>query len=123
METKKLIGKSLRPARPVRHLTSASGTVFPFNFQNDYPCNTQYLQSGVSRSKMNGMQTFSQGLNDQQQHPSPVKKERIKYSRDFLLKLSSVSICRKKPDFLPDHPIVLEKPENNKGFKEHFKNR
>ncbi|GAB1288328.1 hypothetical protein APTSU1_000355800 [Apodemus speciosus] len=44
-------------------------------------------------------------------------KKRIKYSRDFLLKLSSVSICRKKPDFLPDHPIVLQKPENNQSFK------
>ncbi|KAK1332178.1 hypothetical protein QTO34_007864 [Cnephaeus nilssonii] len=114
METKKLIGKSLQPARPVRHLTSSpSGTVFPFNFQNEYPCNTQYLQSGVSRCKTNGMQAFSQGLSEQPQHQSPVKKERIKYSRDFLLKLSSVSICRKKPDFLPDHPIVLQKPENN----------
>ncbi|XP_054451668.1 uncharacterized protein C8orf88 homolog [Pteronotus mesoamericanus] len=137
MESKKLIGKSLRPARPVRHLTSSSGTVFPFNFQNEHPCNTQYLQRGVSR--MNGMQAFSQCLNDQQQHQSPVKKERIKYSREFLLKLSSVSICRKKPDFLPDHPVVLQKPvispqfscnsslvqeeETNKNFKEHFKNR
>ncbi|KFP28212.1 hypothetical protein N325_12666, partial [Colius striatus] len=36
--------------------------------------------------------------------------ERIKYSRDFLLKLSSVSLSKKKPAFLPDHPIVLEKP-------------
>lgn len=27
-----------------------------------------------------------------------------------MLKLSSVSICRKKPDFLPDHPIVLQNP-------------
>uniref|UniRef100_A0A671FHN8 Chromosome 8 open reading frame 88 n=1 Tax=Rhinolophus ferrumequinum TaxID=59479 RepID=A0A671FHN8_RHIFE len=110
METKKLIGKPLQPARPARHLTSPPGVVFPFDFQNEYPCNTQYLQSGGSRCKTNGMQTFAQGLNDQQQHQSPVKKERIKYSRDFLLKLSSVSICRKKPDFLPDHPIVLQKP-------------
>ncbi|KAB0363264.1 hypothetical protein FD754_007420 [Muntiacus muntjak] len=37
----------------------------------------------------------------------------IKYSRDFLLKLSSVSICRKKPDFLPDHPIILQKPHQS----------
>ncbi|XP_009890240.1 PREDICTED: uncharacterized protein C8orf88 homolog [Charadrius vociferus] len=59
-ETKKFIGKSLQPARPVRHL--------------------------------------------------PSKQERIKYSRDFLLKLSSVSLSQKKPEFLPDHPIVLEKP-------------
>uniref|UniRef100_A0A8P0T1I7 Uncharacterized protein n=1 Tax=Canis lupus familiaris TaxID=9615 RepID=A0A8P0T1I7_CANLF len=110
METKKLIGKPLQPARPVRHLTSPPGAVFPFNFQNEYSCNTQCLQSGVSRCKTNGMQAFTQGHNEQQQHQSPVKKERIKYSRDFLLKLSSVSICRKKPDFLPDHPIVLQKP-------------
>ena len=116
METKKLIGKPLQPARPVHHLSSPPGAVFPFNFQNEYPCNTQYLQSGVSRCKTNGMQAFSQGLNEQQHH-SPVKKERIKYSRDFLLKLSSVSICRKKPDFLPDHPIVLQKPENHQSFK------
>ncbi|XP_034524175.1 uncharacterized protein C8orf88 homolog isoform X1 [Ailuropoda melanoleuca] len=139
METKKLIGKPLQPARPVRHLTSPpefknrrkrllidcesiiyqtnKGAVFPFNFQNEYSCNTQCLQSGVSRCKTNGMQAFSQGHNEQQQHQSPVKKERIKYSRDFLLKLSSVSICRKKPDFLPDHPIVLKKPENHQSFK------
>lgn len=36
--------------------------------------------------------------------------ERITYSRDFLLKLSEVSLAQKKPEFLPDHPIVLEKP-------------
>ncbi|XP_078541717.1 uncharacterized protein C8orf88 homolog isoform X2 [Lissotriton helveticus] len=36
--------------------------------------------------------------------------ERITYSRDFLMKLSSLSISRKKPDFLPDHPIVLQDP-------------
>ncbi|KFO57240.1 hypothetical protein N302_07856, partial [Corvus brachyrhynchos] len=36
--------------------------------------------------------------------------ERIQYSRDFLLKLSNVSLSQKKPEFLPDHPIVLEKP-------------
>ncbi|XP_068840046.1 uncharacterized protein C8orf88 homolog isoform X3 [Capricornis sumatraensis] len=79
METKKLIGKPLQPARPVRHLSSPpgeSGAVFPFNFQNEYPCNTQYLQSGVSRCKTNGMQAFSQGLNEQQHH-SPVKKDLI----------------------------------------------
>uniref|UniRef100_A0A8D1GJJ3 Uncharacterized protein n=1 Tax=Sus scrofa TaxID=9823 RepID=A0A8D1GJJ3_PIG len=74
METKKLIGKPLQPARPVRHLTSPPGAVFPFNFQNEYTCNTQCLQSGVSRCKTNGMQAFSQGLNEQQ-HQSSVKKE------------------------------------------------
>ncbi|XP_044101279.1 uncharacterized protein C8orf88 homolog isoform X3 [Neovison vison] len=77
METKKLIGKPLQPARPVRHLTSPPGAVFPFTFQNEYSCNTQCLQSGVSRCKTNGMQAFSQGHNEQQQHQSPVKKDFI----------------------------------------------
>uniref|UniRef100_A0A8C4VJ20 Chromosome 8 open reading frame 88 n=1 Tax=Gopherus evgoodei TaxID=1825980 RepID=A0A8C4VJ20_9SAUR len=65
MDTKKLIGKSLQPARPARHLSS------------------QHAALQISQ---------------------------IKYSRDFLLKLSSVSLSQKKPEFLPDHPIVLEKP-------------
>uniref|UniRef100_A0A452J3I2 Uncharacterized protein n=1 Tax=Gopherus agassizii TaxID=38772 RepID=A0A452J3I2_9SAUR len=84
MDTKKLIGKSLQPARPARHLSSQHVT---YNFQPEFPCSTQVcLHSEVSWVK------------------------RIKYSRDFLLKLSSVSLSQKKPEFLPDHPIVLEKP-------------
>jgi hypothetical protein len=31
----------------------------------------------VEQCKMNGMQAFSQGLNEQQQHQSPVKKGKI----------------------------------------------
>ncbi|KPP77982.1 hypothetical protein Z043_102557, partial [Scleropages formosus] len=36
--------------------------------------------------------------------------ERISYSREFLIKLASSPIAKRKPDFLPDHPVVLEKP-------------
>uniref|UniRef100_A0A8B9QM69 Chromosome 8 open reading frame 88 n=1 Tax=Apteryx owenii TaxID=8824 RepID=A0A8B9QM69_APTOW len=86
-ETKKLIGKSLQPARPVRHLSSQNASVIAFNFQTELPSNPEVcLQSEVAWVK------------------------RIKYSRDFLLKLSSVSLSQEKPKFLPDHPIVLEKP-------------
>uniref|UniRef100_A0A674IPY0 Chromosome 8 open reading frame 88 n=1 Tax=Terrapene triunguis TaxID=2587831 RepID=A0A674IPY0_9SAUR len=89
METKKLIGKSLQPARPARHLSSQHASTIIFNFQPEFPYSTQVcLHSEVSWVK------------------------RIKYSRDFLLKLSSVSLSQKKPEFLPDHPIVLEKPNN-----------
>uniref|UniRef100_A0AAR2ISU7 Uncharacterized protein n=1 Tax=Pygocentrus nattereri TaxID=42514 RepID=A0AAR2ISU7_PYGNA len=35
--------------------------------------------------------------------------ERISYSRDFLIKLASSPMAKKKPDFLPNHPVVLEK--------------
>ncbi|KAJ6663926.1 hypothetical protein lerEdw1_008880 [Lerista edwardsae] len=62
--------------------------------------------------KSNGMlvlnETLIPGLLEE--HKPEVTKERITYSRDFLLKLSRVSLAQKKPEFLPDHPIVLEKP-------------
>uniref|UniRef100_A0A8C4EPE9 Uncharacterized protein n=1 Tax=Dicentrarchus labrax TaxID=13489 RepID=A0A8C4EPE9_DICLA len=32
---------------------------------------------------------------------------RISYSRDFLIGLASCPQARKKPEFLPEHPIVL----------------
>uniref|UniRef100_A0A8B9QGB7 Chromosome 8 open reading frame 88 n=1 Tax=Apteryx owenii TaxID=8824 RepID=A0A8B9QGB7_APTOW len=92
-ETKKLIGKSLQPARPVRHLSSQNASVIAFNFQTELPSNPEVcLQSEVSLT------------------PGLSALKRIKYSRDFLLKLSSVSLSQEKPKFLPDHPIVLEKP-------------
>uniref|UniRef100_A0A8C0BTQ2 Chromosome 8 open reading frame 88 n=1 Tax=Buteo japonicus TaxID=224669 RepID=A0A8C0BTQ2_9AVES len=91
-ETKKFIGKSLQPARPVHHLSSKQGE-YALNFQDELPSNIEVcLQSKVDWVK------------------------RIKYSRDFLLKLSSVSLSQKKPEFLPDHPIVLEKPNNLDKF-------
>ncbi|CAM2106833.1 unnamed protein product [Caretta caretta] len=114
MDTKKLIGKSLQPARPARHLSSQHASTITFNFQAEFPCSTQVcLHSGVSWwYEATGMQTLNQTVIPSQPEwqESKTKKERIKYSRDFLLKLSSVSLSQKKPEFLPDHPIVLEKP-------------
>ncbi|XP_074841540.1 uncharacterized protein C8orf88 homolog [Carettochelys insculpta] len=114
MDTKKLIGKSLQPARPARHLSSQHASAVTFNFQAEFPCSTQvYLHSEVTWGcKTTGMQVLNQSVTPAQPEwqDSESKKERIKYSRDFLLKLSSVSLSQKKPDFLPDHPVVLEKP-------------
>ncbi|XP_075776527.1 uncharacterized protein C8orf88 isoform X3 [Pelodiscus sinensis] len=113
MDTKKLIGKSLQPARPARHLSSQHASTVTFNFQTEFPCSTQVcLHSEVSWwYKATGMQVLNQTVLPSQPEwqESETKKERIKYSRDFLLKLSRVSLSQKKPEFLPDHPIVLEK--------------
>ncbi|XP_067392327.1 uncharacterized protein C8orf88 homolog isoform X2 [Emydura macquarii macquarii] len=116
METKQLIGKSLQPARPVRHLSLQHASTVTFNVEAEFPCSTPVcLHSEVSWWHMaTGMQVLNQTMIPSQpewQEPE-IKKKRIKYSRDFLLKLSSVSLSQKKPEFLPDHPIVLEKPEN-----------
>ncbi|XP_035749807.1 uncharacterized protein C8orf88 homolog [Egretta garzetta] len=114
-ETKKFIGKSLQPARPVHHLSSKQAIAL--NFQTELPSNTEVcLQSKVDwLSEMTEVKILNQTMMPCQpnQHESEAKKERIKYSRDFLLKLSSVSLSQKKPEFLPDHPVVLEKPEKS----------
>ncbi|KAH0617578.1 hypothetical protein JD844_015982 [Phrynosoma platyrhinos] len=67
---------------------------------------------GYKICKSNGLLVLNESLipGVSEQHKPEVTKERITYSRDSLLKLSEVSLAQKKPEFLPDHPIVLEKP-------------
>ncbi|OPJ83643.1 hypothetical protein AV530_006506 [Patagioenas fasciata monilis] len=117
-EPKKFIGKSLQPARPVHHLSAKQA--IPLNFETELPSNSEVcLQRKVDwLSEMTEVKILTQTMMPCQpnQHESEAKKERIKYSRDFLLKLSSVSLSQKKPEFLPDHPIVLEKPEKSNPF-------
>ncbi|XP_075271353.1 uncharacterized protein C8orf88 homolog [Opisthocomus hoazin] len=117
-ETKKFIGKSLQPARPVHHLSSKQAVAL--DLKSELPSNTEAcLQSKVDcLSEMTEVKILNQTMMpcQQNQHESEAKKERIKYSRDFLLKLSSVSVSQKKPEFLPDHPVVLEKPEKSNSF-------
>ncbi|XP_010137165.1 PREDICTED: uncharacterized protein C8orf88 homolog, partial [Buceros rhinoceros silvestris] len=113
-ETKKFIGKSLQPARPVRHLSSKQASAIALNFEPELPSNPEIrLPRKIDRlSDMTEVKMVTQTMIACQpkQRESEEKKERIKYSRDFLLKLSSVSVSQKKPEFLPDDPIVLEKP-------------
>nr|XP_020669442.1 uncharacterized protein C8orf88 homolog isoform X1 [Pogona vitticeps]XP_020669443.1 uncharacterized protein C8orf88 homolog isoform X1 [Pogona vitticeps]XP_020669444.1 uncharacterized protein C8orf88 homolog isoform X1 [Pogona vitticeps] len=120
MEKKRMIGKSLKPARPVRHLCSHAAS-FPtvsaisFSFQPKFPCSSPLCLNNEINSmyKSKGMLVFNGALLSglPEQNKPEVTKERITYSRDFLLKLSEVSLAQKKPEFLPDHPIVLEKPK------------
>ncbi|KAJ7338988.1 hypothetical protein JRQ81_012890 [Phrynocephalus forsythii] len=121
MEKKRMIGKSLQPARPVRHLCSHAS--FPtisatsFSFQHKFPySNSLCLNNEISlMCKSNGTLVLNEALISglPEHHKAEVTKERITYSRDFLLKLSEVSLAQKKPEFLPDHPVVLEKPKNH----------
>ncbi|XP_007430063.1 uncharacterized protein C8orf88 homolog [Python bivittatus] len=120
METKRLIGKPLQPARPVRHLSPHASfstvSTASVSFQAKFPCRAPvFLHNEIgSMCKSNGMLVLNENvissLSEQQKHE--VTKERITYSRDFLLKLSGVSLAQKKPEFLPDHPVVLENPKN-----------
>ncbi|XP_035386417.1 uncharacterized protein C8orf88-like isoform X2 [Electrophorus electricus] len=51
-----------------------------------------------------------------------INQERISYSRDLLIRLASSPMAKKKPDFLPDHPVVLEKPRHQDVFLNNFNN-
>ncbi|XP_064010057.1 uncharacterized protein C8orf88 homolog [Pogoniulus pusillus] len=111
-------GKSLQPARPVHHLPLKQAICL--DFPTELPSSTEVcLPSEVDQlSEMTEVENLSEAMMPCQpnQHESEAKKERIKYSRDFLLKLSNVSLSQKKPEFLSDHPVVLEKPEKRKPF-------
>ncbi|XP_003219577.1 uncharacterized protein C8orf88 homolog isoform X2 [Anolis carolinensis] len=113
METKRMIGKSLQPARPVRHLTPYVSPT-NFSFQTMFSCSTPVHSPNEIGSicKSNRLLVLNESLIPRvsEQHKPEVTKERITYSRDYLLKLSEVSLAQEKPEFLPDHPVVLEKP-------------
>ncbi|XP_054241244.1 uncharacterized protein C8orf88 homolog, partial [Indicator indicator] len=117
-KTRKFIGKSLQPARPVHHLPSKQAIAL--DFPTELPSSTEVcLPSKADRSsETTEVKNLTETMMACQpnQHESEEKKGRIKYSRDFLLKLSSASLSQKKPEFLSDHPIILEKPEKRNPF-------
>ncbi|OXB75869.1 UNVERIFIED_CONTAM: hypothetical protein H355_016624 [Colinus virginianus] len=94
----------------------AEASEVAFDFQAELPSSAQVClqNNGDWLSEVTEVKILTGDL-PPKQHELDAKKERIKYSRDFLLELSRVSLSQKKPEFLPDHPIILEKPirENN----------
>uniref|UniRef100_A0AAY5EXN3 Uncharacterized protein n=1 Tax=Electrophorus electricus TaxID=8005 RepID=A0AAY5EXN3_ELEEL len=76
--------RNLQPARPLRRLNINQGRLIS--------------QAAGRARKGNNITMFLLLI------------ERISYSRDLLIRLASSPMAKKKPDFLPDHPVVLEKP-------------
>ncbi|XP_029447497.1 type 2 phosphatidylinositol 4,5-bisphosphate 4-phosphatase isoform X3 [Rhinatrema bivittatum] len=136
METKKLIRRSLQPARPLRRLSSeherrqkildmggnfqlkcSSISTFSVDFPAEFPPGDQVcLHDKVSwwptdkKLQVLAETEISSQPAELQSHDN---KERIRYSRDFLMELSSLSISKQKPEYLPDHPVVLQKSMNS----------
>ncbi|XP_069478442.1 uncharacterized protein C8orf88 homolog isoform X3 [Ambystoma mexicanum] len=143
MENKKMIRKSLQPARPLRRPSSIGSTsTFTVNYSAELPCSsplslpnktnwlwkcnnvdysvdTEDFNSNLIEDPGNIVSTATAPQASALVTPtvwSPENThsehltERITYSRDFLMKLSSLSISKKKPEFLPDHPVVLQNP-------------
>uniref|UniRef100_A0A8C5PN30 Uncharacterized protein n=1 Tax=Leptobrachium leishanense TaxID=445787 RepID=A0A8C5PN30_9ANUR len=110
MDVKKLIGKTLKPARPIRHGVSVMGKYFCFNWNLRNP----EMVGSITFITLSGFG----GCQENEKFCFFFKSQlfvcasagRITYSREFLLELSYLSISRKRPLHLPDHPIILDRP-------------
>ncbi|XP_037310271.1 uncharacterized protein C8orf88 homolog [Pungitius pungitius] len=93
---RRLFQKHLEPARPLRRC-------IPFAIEPKIHVATcaQALTEETQETTI-GIDEFYKIVNLHKQ-----KKGRISYTRDFLIGLANCPEAQKKPEFLPNHPIVL----------------
>ncbi|KAM3927718.1 uncharacterized protein C8orf88 homolog [Leptodactylus fuscus] len=111
MEVRRLIRKPLQPARPIRRAVPDNGAVYMVNFQAKFTdackdsikdqCDLWCSIGNIQKVLMNTVT---------EKPPANNKKERITYSRDFLMQLSNMSVSKQKPKYLPDLPIIRQHP-------------
>ncbi|KAF3691866.1 putative protein C8orf88 [Channa argus] len=94
---RRILQKHLEPARPLRRCIHVN--IEPRI--NAASC-AQALREQVDQETNIGIEQFYKIVNLHKQ-----KHGRITYTRDFLIGLASCPAARKKPEFLPEHPIVL----------------
>ncbi|XP_051722361.1 uncharacterized protein C8orf88 homolog isoform X2 [Ctenopharyngodon idella] len=103
MDVSKRIIRNLEPARPLRRLN-----------MNQVPQSYAEIKPVEKPDNIIKVEHFYEILHLQSTSTQPKKKvERICYTRDFLLKMASCPMAKKKPEFLPEHPIVLENGRTN----------
>ncbi|XP_054478136.1 uncharacterized protein C8orf88 homolog isoform X2 [Anoplopoma fimbria] len=99
---RRILQKHLEPARPLRRC-------IPYDIEpkiNAATC-AQTLIEEENQERTIGIEEFYKIVNLHKQ-----KEGRISYTRDFLIGLANCPESRKKPEFLPDHPIVLMTPRD-----------
>ncbi|KAK2903260.1 hypothetical protein Q8A67_007973 [Cirrhinus molitorella] len=103
MDVSKRIIRNLEPARPLRRLN-----------MNQVPQSYAEIKPIEKPDNVIKVEHFCEILHLQSTNTQPKKKaERICYTREFLIKLASCPMSKKKPEFLPEHPIVLENGRTN----------
>ncbi|XP_051812484.1 uncharacterized protein C8orf88 homolog [Acanthochromis polyacanthus] len=98
---RRVLQKHLEPARPLRRCIPAEMgdySALPESQINAAAC----AQKLIDHETNIGIEQFYEIVNLHKQ-----KKARISYTRDFLIALASCPESRKKPEFLPEHPVVL----------------
>ncbi|KAM3613928.1 uncharacterized protein V6R79_007165 [Siganus canaliculatus] len=94
---RRILQKHLEPARPLRR---SLHLVIDTNM--NAPTCAQALMDEVDQETNVDIEQFYTIVNLHKQ-----KKGRISYTRDFLISLANCPESKKKPEFLPEHPIVL----------------
>ncbi|XP_051575730.1 uncharacterized protein C8orf88-like isoform X1 [Myxocyprinus asiaticus] len=115
MDVSKRIMRNLEPARPLRRLNinqvpQSNAEIKPFTKGKEKPRECLLPSNCFFCGQDNNIKVeqLYKILHLQSTSTQPIKKDRICYSRDFLIKMASCPVAKKKPEFLPEHPVVLE---------------
>lgn len=110
----KRIIKNLEPARPLRRqgskLPQSCAEIKPVG-KPDNIIKVEHFYE-ILRLQSTSPQPKAAGTCPPQ-HTLQNQAKRICYTRDFLIKMASCPMAKKKPKFLPEHPIVLENGRTN----------
>ncbi|XP_063780154.1 uncharacterized protein C8orf88 homolog isoform X2 [Pseudophryne corroboree] len=114
MDVKK-IRKPLQPARPIRRSVSGNGPQIMLNLRTEFTdCCKDNIQDNFrlwcSINNLYGALKDPVVPTQPEKPQMPTRKDRITYTRDFLIQLSSLSVSKERPKYLPDHPVVLQRP-------------
>ncbi|XP_039662719.1 uncharacterized protein C8orf88 homolog [Perca fluviatilis] len=94
---RRILQKHLEPARPLRRCIHVDSEPII----NAATCGQALMEEEDEEANI-GIEQFYRIVNLHKQ-----KEGRISYTREFLIGLASSPEARKKPKFLPEHPIVL----------------
>ncbi|XP_026229023.1 uncharacterized protein C8orf88 homolog [Anabas testudineus] len=94
---RRVLQKHLEPARPLRRCIHVN--IEP---RTSAATCAQALREEVDQETNVGIEQFYKIVNMHKQ-----TQGRISYTRDFLIGLANCPASREKPEFLPEHPIVL----------------
>uniref|UniRef100_A0A667ZXQ0 Uncharacterized protein n=2 Tax=Myripristis murdjan TaxID=586833 RepID=A0A667ZXQ0_9TELE len=96
---RRVLQKHLEPARPLRR----SNHIDQEPNRHADTC-AQELMEIENQERNIGVEEFCKIV-----HLHMQKEGRISYTRDVLIQLASSPVAKQKPEFLPEHPIVLSK--------------
>ncbi|CAJ1062127.1 uncharacterized protein C8orf88 homolog [Xyrichtys novacula] len=109
---RRVLQKHLEPARPLRRCIQVE------NEPNLNATCAQAMIKEINEETNIGIEQFYKIVNLHKQREGTAQG-RISYSRDFLIGLASCPEARKKPEYLPEHPVVLTEARDLKHIKLH----